>query len=212
MSDPRPQEIIWKSRKGDVHIRSFCTPEEIRSYTFSDEFGTHAQFRSLYTKRESLEKDAVLEDANVVLAVTDDKHIIGFGVVAYPGKEERWVKVGERVVIELKAIEVSRGWRSLGIAKGLVRMMMAHPLMEEKIIYLVGYSWTWDLDGTKKSALEYRNLLISLMEPYGFKEFQSNEPNITLRPENVLLARIGENVPREVQNRFKWVRFGVYQQ
>ena len=77
------------------------------------------------------------------------------------------------------------------------------------IVYMVGYSWTWDLDGTGKSAPAYRNILISLFEPFGFQEYQTNEPNICLKPENLFMAHIGRDVSEENQKIFKWLRFGV---
>jgi acetoin utilization protein AcuA len=73
----------------------------------------------------------------------------------------------------------------------------------------VGYSWTWDLDGALKTAQEYRTMLIRLFGPFGFQEFQTNEPNICLKPENVFMARVGNSISKEVQTQFKWLRFGV---
>jgi acetoin utilization protein AcuA len=40
-------------------------------------------------------------------------------------------------------------------------------------------------------------------------EYQTNEPNICLKPENVFMGRVGKNVAAEVQNDFKWLRFGM---
>ena len=51
-------ETILETAAGMVRLRSFCRPGEIQKYTFDNEFGMHAQYRSLYTKKESLEKDA----------------------------------------------------------------------------------------------------------------------------------------------------------
>jgi acetoin utilization protein AcuA len=87
--------------------------------------------------------------------------------------------------------------------------MTADPIVEEMIVYMVGYSWTWDLDGTRKSAQAYRNMMIRLFEPFGFQELQTNEPNICLKPENLFMGRIGERVSDEMRTRFKWLRFGV---
>ncbi|MCK7504744.1 MAG: hypothetical protein MZV70_12100 [Desulfobacterales bacterium] len=58
--------------------------------SFDRQFGTHAHYRSLYTKRESLERKAEQPDTSVVLAIADSTHIVGFGVLAYPDPEERW--------------------------------------------------------------------------------------------------------------------------
>lgn len=206
-----PQKVIVRSTsKGELQIRSFCTPEEIRRYHFDRQFGSHAHYKSLYTRRESLEENARLPETNVTLALTDDANIIGFGVLVYPEEGERWAKLAPRLMMEVKAIEVVRKWRSAKVARAIVEMMLTHPLIEDKIVYLVGYSWTWDLDGNSLSAQQYRKVLIRLFEPYGFQEFETNESNICLKPENILLGRVGKNISPEQQNSFKWLRFDVY--
>ena len=58
MSKLPRKDIVWSTPDGDVRIRSFCFPEEIRHFTLDSQFGTHARYKSLYTKRESLEKIA----------------------------------------------------------------------------------------------------------------------------------------------------------
>jgi acetoin utilization protein AcuA len=205
------QQIIARSTsKGELQIRSFCTPEEIRRYHFDSQFGSHAHYKSLYTRRESLEENARLPETNVTLALTDDGNIIGFGVLAYPEEGERWAKLAPRLMMEVKAIEVVRKWRFAQVARAIVEMMLMHPLIEDKIVYLVGYSWTWDLDGNSLSAQQYRQVLIRLFEPFGFQEFETNESNICLKPENMLLGRVGKNISPEQQNSFKWLRFDVY--
>ena len=192
----------------NIHIRSFCKPEEIRRYTFDEQFGTHAQYKSLYTKRESLEENAIGEHTNVTIA-TMDNTIIGFGVLNYPDEGERWLDMGMGVMMEVKAIEVCRRFRSLGIATQILNMLVTHPLIENMIVYMVGYSWTWDLDASGKSAFDYRNMLIRLFEPFGFQELQTNEPNICLKPENLFMARMGSGVSAENRKKFKWLRFGI---
>ena len=84
------QEIILTTPKGDVRIRSFCSPGEIRKCSFDREFTFHADYKSLYTSRELLEKSAEQIDANVVLALTEQNNISGYGVLAYPDPGERW--------------------------------------------------------------------------------------------------------------------------
>jgi acetoin utilization protein AcuA len=202
-------EILLSTSLGPLAIRSFCSTDQIRQLDFDPQFGTYAHYRSLYTKRESLEQKAAQPDTSVVLAVADARHIVGFGVLAYPDPEERWAQLEPRLMMEVNAIEVSRDWRSQKVARGIVQMMMVHPRIEEKIAYFVGYSWTWDLDGNRMTAQEYRQMMSRLFEPFGFQEYQTNEPNICLRPENIFMARIGAGVSREAQNRFKWLRFGM---
>ncbi len=205
----RPNESQRALYLGDAAIRSFCTPDEIRQYDFRSRFGSHAHYRSLYTRRLSLENNAAQTDANVTLALLDNRHIIGFGVLAYPEADERWAQLEPQVMMEVKAIEVSSAWRSKGLGKKILGLLIDHPLIEDKIVYMVGYSWTWDLDGTRKTAQQYRSMLIRLFDSFGFIEYQTNESNICLKPENVFMGRVGKKVSPDVQNAFKWLRFGI---
>jgi acetoin utilization protein AcuA len=113
-------------------------------------------------------------------------------------------------MMEVKAVEVARDWRSTDLGKAIIAALLSHPLIDEKIVYMVGYSWTWDLDGTKKTAQDYRRMLIKLFEPFGFIEYQTNEPNICLKPENLFMGRIGRRVSEDMTKAFKWLRFGIY--
>ena len=134
---------------------------------------------------------------------------MGFGVFSHPDPDDRWTDLGTGVMMEVKAVEVSRPLRSCRIAGDLVRLMLAHPKIERMIAYMVGYSWTWDLDGSKLTAQQYRNMLIRLFSPHAFIELQTNEPNICLKPENLFMGRVGSEVPDQVRQDFKWLRFGV---
>jgi len=203
------QKALLTTARGDVRIRSFCSAAEIRQCKFDPQFRSHDHYKSLYTSRELLEKSAEQPDTNIVLALAEQKHIIGYGVLAYPGPGERWADLGPQIMMEIKAIEVCRRWRSCRIAPAILKMMVVNPQFEEKIIYMVGYSWTWDLKGTRKTAQQYRQLLINLFTPHGFKEYQTNEPNICLKPENLFMCRVGNKIDQVILDRFKWLRFGL---
>ena len=209
MRSSLPAEIALDAAEGTVRIRSFFSARDIEQLTFHPQFGTHAQYKSLYTRKESLEQIAQQPDANVSLAVVEEGLIVGFGVLAYPEAAERWAALQPRVMMEVKAIEVARDWRSIGVANKILSVLMGHPAIEEKIAYMVGYSWTWDLDGTRKSAQEYRQMLIRLFEPYDFIEYQTNEPNICLKAENLFMGRVGSRVDEQTNQAFKWLRFGI---
>jgi len=195
--------------RGDVRIRSFCSPAEIGKCTFDHQFAFHDQYKSLYTSRDLLEKSAEQPGTNVVLALTEQNRIIGYGVLAYPNAQERWADLGSKIMMEVTAIEVCRSWRSRKVASAILKMMVIHPQIEEKILYMVGYTWTWDLNGTRKSAQQYRQMLIKLFEPRGFKEYQTNEPNVCLKPENLFMCRVGNQINQVILDRFKWLRFGL---
>jgi len=202
-------DIVLATPKGNVRIRPYCGPEEIRKCTFDRQFASHDHYRSLYTSRELLEKTAEQPDANIVLALAEHNHIIGYAVLAYPDPGERWAELGPEIMMEVQAIEVCRSWRSFKIAPDLLKMVVRHPHIEEKIVYMVGYSWTWDLNGTRETAQLYRQMLINLFKPQGFKEYQTNEPNICLKSENLFMCRVGNNISQTIRDRFKWLRFGL---
>ena len=113
-------DIILPTPKGEVRIRSFCSQDEIRKCSFDRQFAFHPHYKSLYTSRELLEKSAALSDANIVLALTAQNHIIGYGVLAYPDPDERWAELGPKAMMEIKAIEVCRGWQSYKIARAIL--------------------------------------------------------------------------------------------
>ncbi|MCK7504743.1 MAG: hypothetical protein MZV70_12095 [Desulfobacterales bacterium] len=46
------------------------------------------------------------------------------------------------------------------------------------------------------TAQQYRQMMARLFEPFGFEEYQTNEPNICLKSENIFMARTGSNVSR----------------
>ena len=194
---------------GPIQIQSFCTPDEIQRYRFDPQFTIHAQYKSIYTKQETLVQHAESTLANVVLALTEDRQIVGFGVLSHPNEDDRWAELEPGIMMEIKAIEVSRRFRSCKIAGDLLRLMLSHPTVEQMIAYMVGYSWTWDLDGSGLTVHQYRNMLIHLFSPHQFFELQTNEANICLKPENLFMARVGSHVSNQIRQDFKLLRFGI---
>jgi acetoin utilization protein AcuA len=203
------KEKFFKTRHGDVRLCSFCTSSMVRQCRLDGQIRAHAHYKSLYTKRDTLEEIAQQPDTNLVLALVESDTIIGFGVLAYPDTGERWSDLGAHIMMEVKAIEVARSWRSAKIASSMLEMVVDHPLIEDKIAYMVGYSWTWDLAAAEGTAQQYRSMLIRLFEPQGFQVFQTNEPNICLKPENLFMCRVGKNISDVILTRFKWLRFGL---
>ena len=203
------KEIYLTTPKGEVRIGAFYRPEEIRRCTFDGQFTFYDHYKSLYTSRELLEESAEQSDTNIVLALAEQNHIIGYGVLAYPDPGERWADLGPGIMTEVTAIEVCRNWRSRKIASSILKMMIDHPHIEEKIVYMVGYAWTWDLSGASKTAKQYRQMLINLFKPHGFEEYRTNDPNIGLKPENLFMCRLGNNIGQVIRDRFKWLRFGL---
>jgi len=191
-------------------LRSFCTPEQIEGLHFAaPPSSLQVQYRPVVTKKKRLIQTAIQGDVNVTLAFRKDGEIVGLGILEYPEPEDRWIKVGDRVMMEVSIIEVRRPWRRSGLAGNILRLTLDHPMVETRICYMVGYSWTWDLDAHGGTAMDYRNTLIDLFSGEGFKIFQTNEPNVMLRPENLFMARVGKAVSKETADRFKLARFNL---
>ncbi|MFH1982836.1 MAG: hypothetical protein ABIL58_13420 [Pseudomonadota bacterium] len=201
--------VFVDTERGRISLTSFCRPEDIRLLAFKRAFGTHPHYNPIVSKKQSLIQAAGDADANVTIAAADDGDIVGFGILAYPHPEERWHRVGDRIMMEVAVIEVSRPWRSMGLSQKILAMVLDHPLKEDRIIYMVGYSWTWDLDGSAMATMDYREMMIHLFSVFGFKVLQTNEPNVMLRPENLFMVRIGKNISEEIRIRLKRVQFNL---
>ena len=203
------KESVRATPFGGVRIRPFCTPEDLDGLEFDVGFSTGTGNKSLFTGSESIRLQAKQPDTNLVLAISGHNHIIGFAILAYPAPGERWAELGPGIMMEVKAIELVRRCRSAGIAGGMLKMLLDHPLIEDRIVYMVGFSWTWDLGGARMTAAHYRQMLLNLFKSHGFDQYQTNDPNICLKPENLFMCRIGQNVSRVIIDRFKWLRFGL---
>jgi len=199
----------WPTPQGPLTLMSFCSPEQINGLLMEDSFTRYARYSPIISRKESLLAATALPDANVVLAVTPDSRIVGYAILRYPFEDERWVRVGPQVMMEVAVIEVNRQWRGVGMAKPLLGLLVDHPLQASRIFYMVGYSWTWDLEGAGLTAGQYRQMMIRLFASQGFRTFQTNEPNVMMRPENLFMARVGANIGPEVEKRFKMVRFNL---
>jgi acetoin utilization protein AcuA len=166
-------------------------------------------YRPIISKKESLTEVALNRDANVTLAFSEERQIVGLGLLQYACAEDRWSRVGESMMMEISALEVSRPWRNAGVGKEILNLLLDHPLKEDRIFFMVGYSWTWDLKGTGMRASDYRKKMLKLFATDGFRTYKTNEPNIMLRPENLFMARIGENVSDSIRKKFYQVRFDI---
>jgi len=209
MKHPDQKIHKWLSGEDKVTIMSFCSPDDIEPLSLKETFVESGRYNPILTKKESLIDAAVMPDANVTLAYTEDKKIIGISILRYPHPDERWSKIEGRVMMEVAVLEVAGKWRLKGISKKLLGILLDHPLQDDRIIYMVGYSWTWDISGAEKSVIEYRNILINLFSHFGFGIYPTNEPNVMLRPENLFMARIGANISESIRKKFKLVRFNL---
>ena len=204
-----PQKGELETDQGTISVASFYTPENIAALSFRNAFQMHPHYNPIISSKESLMRIAAEQDTNVTLATTAEDAIVGFGILQYPEPGERWLRVGDRVMMELSVVEVSCDWRGGGLAGKILEYALNHPLKEDKILYMVGYSWTWDISGSGLAIMEYRDMMIGLFEKFGFTLRQTNEPNIMMRPENMFMVRMGANVTAAVGKRLKQVQFNL---
>ncbi len=194
--------------RGLITINPKCPPGSFRGLRLDAGLGTFAHYSSIIQKLEIFEKVVSGKDGRVALAIFDENIIVGYMVCWYPDSTDRWSKLGE-LMYEFGAIEVSRDFRKMGIAGEMVSSALREDFFDEKISYMNGYSWHWDVDGSGLTLIQYRKMMLNVMKPFGFEEYYTNEPNIALRQENLFMARIGSKVSEEDQLRFRNLRFGI---
>jgi acetoin utilization protein AcuA len=206
---PRPpRTITLDAPGGPLIIRSLCPPGSFSHLELDRGLGSFPHYSSIIQKLAVFERIASSEDGNVILAIEGERLVVGYAACYYPEPRERWAGLG-KLMYEMGAIEVSRGYRHLHIAQRLAELSVDFEFFEDKMAYMNGFSWHWDLDGTGFTLAQYRKMMVNLLKPYGFREYPTNEPNIAMREENVFLARIGSRVGSRDQRRFRNLLFGI---
>ncbi|MBW1712638.1 MAG: N-acetyltransferase [Deltaproteobacteria bacterium] len=195
--------------QGPLTIVDWCDPAFIASHEMEEGLGVFPSYRSLFSTPEGLARMAHGDCSDVVLGLNADQKIIGYCILREPEGHDFWSRLGPGTLYEIAALEVSRNFRLGKLGRRLLDLGLTNDVVDDRITYMVGYSWTWDLQGTGLTAGEYRQMLMNMLLPYGFKRYPTNEPNVSLRPENVFMARIGQGVSQETIKRFKNLLFGI---
>jgi len=199
---------ILDTPNGTITICHKCAPCLFSTLQLDPGLGNFSHYSSIILKLEVFEKIASAREGRVALALVENNTVVGYLACWYPDRGERWSKLGE-LMYEMGAVEVSRNFRHVGIARRLISCILADDFFEDRIAYMNGFSWHWDLDGSGLNMAEYRKMVMSLLKVHGFQEFYTNEPNVALRQENVFMARIGSRVSAAQQQRFRNLRFGI---
>jgi acetoin utilization protein AcuA len=133
----------------------------------------------------------------LTLAYTSSGEIVG--QVTLAPLDHWWHDVENAYEI---AVEVSTGWRRMGIAHHLLSLALAFESLEESLIIALGLSWHWDYAGLGITPFHCRELIARLFAAHGFSEYLTSEPNIRMDPANILVARLGSRLAEENINRF----------
>ncbi len=202
--------IIHETPKGKLLIRSNCPPGFCADLKLEEGLGHFSRYSSIIRKLEEFETIACRQEGRVTLALAEPNLIVGYGTCWYPAPDDRWSALGE-LMYEMGAVEVSRNFRSLQLAGLILEATMNEDFFEDKITYMCGFSWHWDLEGSGMNAVQYRQMMMKLYSRVGFREVYTNEPNIAMREENVMMIRVGSRVTPEDRQRFRYLRFGIKQ-
>lgn len=174
-------------------------------YLASLEFdGNLNNFRPAHKQKRCLCEIADSPDGLIYIARCGNT-VVGYVTFHDPDPFTRWVK--HPVLLELGAVEVSPPWRKHKIARRLLGLAFTNPLMRKNIVVTMEYSWHWDLDGNGLNLWTYQKMLTGLFGSVGMEKYSTNDPEIMEHPANVLMARIGEEVPREYIEMFDQIRF-----
>lgn len=196
--------------RGAVTVRTKCPPGFFDGFKMEDGLGHFSHYSSIIKTVQAFEEVARRREGIVTLALADPDLIVGYCVCWYPGPEDRWSALGD-LMYEMAAIEVSRNYRGANLAGLMLKSTLEDEFFEDKIAYMLGFSWHWDLEGTGLNPAQYRQKMMGLYSRFGFREVYTNEPNIALRVENLMMIRVGSRVSPEDQRRFRYLRFGIKQ-
>jgi len=185
----------FKTPAGPLFLRTCCTPSFVEGLKVDD--GLRAFARLPEREHNLLLSIAQRPESRLALAYTAGGTIVG--QVTLAPLDGWWQDISNAYEI---AVEVSSGWRKLGIAHQLLTFALKIESLEEYLILGLGLSWHWDYAGLGITPLHYRELIARLFAAQGFTEYLTSEPNIRMDPANILVARLGNRLAEENINRF----------
>ncbi|GAC1386252.1 MAG: hypothetical protein NVSMB33_15850 [Ktedonobacteraceae bacterium] len=189
----RSKTLVTKA--GSILLRDFCPPSLVERLTADS--GLRAFARLPEREHQLLIGIAKSPDCALTLAHTSTGEIVGEVTLA-PG-DVWWEGIDN--IYEV-AIEVSSNWRGLDIARNLLAFALEIDTLEDMILFAIGLSWHWDTEGLNISPYRYRQLIAHLFATQGFVEYPTTEPNVSMEPANILLARVGNRVDQRVTSQF----------
>ncbi|GIM44476.1 acetoin utilization protein AcuA [Collibacillus ludicampi] len=191
------------TKKSPLYVEGPVLPEQLANYDFHE--GLSA-FRPAPQQKQALISIAELPEGRIIIA-REDNLVVGYVTFLYPDPLERWSQGHMEDLLELGAIEVCSAYRGLGLAKSLLEVSFLDESMEDYIVISTEYYWHWDLEGTGLSVWDYKEVMKKVMGSVGMEYYATDDPEITCHPANMLMARIGKNVPQSSIEKFHDLRF-----
>jgi acetoin utilization protein AcuA len=197
-----------------IEFRDHCSPAFLTGLTADPGLGAFAHYAPEAADRQliALVKVASLPHSRVLVAVSG-RSILAYLTFHLPEADCRWADLPAGQVLELGGIEVARGGRGRGLANRLMTQAFASTELRPRIVYAQALTWCWDIKGSQMSKTDYRQMILSLFRAYGFEPYATDESNIRHDRSNLLLVRIGPDVPAALlqefhatlmQNREEW--------
>lgn len=193
----------WITAQGLLSIEGPVSSEALASYDLAEGL---CAFRPASQQKKALVEIAALPEGRVVIA-RRQQQVVGYVTYLYPDSLERWSRGHMHDLLELGAIETTRDFRGMGVAKALLALSFQDNHMEDYIVFSTEYYWHWDLEGTGLSLWKYQEMMKRIMGSVGMQVYATDDPEITSHPANMLMARIGSRVPLESQEKFHRLRF-----
>jgi acetoin utilization protein AcuA len=197
-----------------IEYRDHCSPAFLTGLTADPGLGAFAHYAPEAADRQlnALVKVASLPHSRVLVAISG-RSILAYLTFHMPEAGCRWADLPGGQVLELGGIEVTRGGRGRGLANRLMTQAFASADFRPRIVYAQALTWCWDLKGSRMSKADYRQMMLRLFRTHGFEPYATDESNIRHDRSNLLLVRIGPDVPAAlvhefhatlIQNREEW--------
>lgn len=162
-------------------------------------------FRISEQQHQAIIKATKLQESRIIIARID-KMIVGYIAFTYPDELEHWSKGKMEDLLELGAIEVAIPYRGMGLAKEMLQIALKDITMEKFIVITTLHYWHWDLKNTNLNIWQYQDMMKKVLGYFGFKKYDTIDPEVQSDPANLLMARIGEKVPESSISTFNRLR------
>jgi acetoin utilization protein AcuA len=189
--------------EGDILLSGPISPSKLELYHMHPDLDA---FRRPNEQHKALVEIASLPEGRII-AATINHTIVGYVTFHYPDELERWSEEHMVDLVELGAIEVANAYRSCGIGKRLIQLAFEDGQLDNCIVFTTEYYWHWDLEGSKLSVWQYREMMERLMKNVNMVWFATDDPEICSHPANCLMVRVGKEVPLSSVEQFDHIRF-----
>lgn len=196
-----PETSQIQCEKGVVCIEGPVSGEYLAGLEFDENLNN---FRNAPKQKKCLCEIADSPDGMMYIARCGET-VVGYVTFHNPDPYTRWSR--HPLALELGAIEISPSWRKYRLGRSLLRCAFSNPCMKSRIVLTMEYCWHWDLEGSGLNLWTYQQMLTRLFGTAGLQKVITNDPEIMEHPANVLMARIGEDVPQEYIEMFDAIRF-----